>query len=406
MDNRRTIVRAGLLSALALAPALPLRRRRDTRPASAWPEAAVLMETSVPILAQRSDRVALRAPVGAGIPDPTGVGPGQVTCGTADGLLAGFWQRSPYEVTGFVWRAGVLRVLPQSSRPNAINKAGFLVGDIISRYSRQAFRWAYGQYQPLGYLGGTDELGGRWSQAAGINVRGQIVGTTSIGNGDRHAYIIAGDGMVDLGTLGGLTSEGVAINDLGQICGNSATATGRSYAFVWSNGHIYSIGALGGGGWSRAVGLNNRSQVVGTSEMSGGVSRAFLWERGRLRALPPLPGDQHTEAVGINDNGEILVRSIGAQTNAFVWFCGRSTRIASLGGRVDPAGIDAEGYVAGTATNAAGNDHAFRWHRGITTDLGTLGGAYSSAACITPSHTVGGGSAVAQGVPQAAFWTL
>ncbi len=117
--------------------------------------------------------------------------------------VAGSWQRTPYEVTGFVWRAGQLRVLPHSSHPNAISQPGILVGDIISRYSRQAFRWAYGNYQALGYLGGTDELGGRWSQATGINIRGQIVGTTSVSNGDRHAYLHTGAGMVDLGTLGG-----------------------------------------------------------------------------------------------------------------------------------------------------------------------------------------------------------
>ncbi len=404
MDDRRAFVRSGLLSALL--PALPLNRRRDAghRSSGTGGDDLVAAPSTIPL--RRTERVAARAPVGNAIPDPTGTGPGQVTCGNADGWMAGIWQRTPYEVTGFVWRAGQLRVLPHSSHPNAISQPGILVGDIISRYSRQAFRWAYGNYQALGYLGGTDELGGRWSQATGINIRGQIVGTTSVSNGDRHAYLHTGGGMVDLGTLGGPTSEGVALNDLGQVCGNSVTATGQSRAFVWSNGHIYNIGTLDSGTWSRTVGLNNRSQVVGTSESAGGLSRAFLWDRGRLRALAPLPGDQHSEAVGINDNGEVLVRSVGVRINAFVWWRGQSTRVAGLGGRLDPAGIDGGGYVSGTATNAAGNDHAIRWCRGTTTDFGTLGGAYSSASCITSAHTVGGSSAVASGVPQAVFWTL
>ncbi|MCL9759645.1 HAF repeat-containing protein [Frankia sp. AiPa1] len=402
------LVQMGLLSALT--PALPVGRGRGVHPASSGPGDAGAHRPDAAfaaVPARQSDDAAARRPLaGTGIADPTGLGPGLVTCGTADGLVAGFWQRSPYEVTGFVWRAGALRVLPWSSRPNAINGSGILVGDIISRYSRQAFRWAWGTYQALGYLGGTDQLGGRWSQATDINMHGRIVGTTSIGNGDRHAYILAGSGMVDLGTLGGPTSEAVAINDLGQICGNSVNAAGQTRAFTWSNGHLYNIGTLDGGTWSRAAGLNNQGQVVGTSEIAGGLSRAFRWDCGRLCSLDPLPGDQYSEAVGISENGEILVRSIGTQINAFVWCRGHSTRIASLGGRVDPAGIDAMGYVAATAVNAAGNDHAIRWHQGVTTDLGTLGGLYSSASCVTPAHTVGGSSATASGVPRAAFWTL
>ncbi len=92
--------------------------------------------------AVRGKRPAPRT-VATSIPDPTGVGPGQLTCGTGDGTVAGFWQRSAYEVGG-------------------------LVGDIVSHYTAQAFRWARGTCQPLGYLGGTDELGGDYSYASTI----------------------------------------------------------------------------------------------------------------------------------------------------------------------------------------------------------------------------------------------
>ncbi|MCM3922936.1 HAF repeat-containing protein [Frankia sp. AiPs1] len=400
----------GLVSALR--PALPVGRSPgDTRSGSRSDAALAgagdreAAAAVIPVQPAAGVRPVPRAAATA-IPDPTGVGPGQVTCGAVDGLVAGFWQRSAYEVAGFVWRAGVPQVLPQSSRPNAINDSGVVVGDIVSHYTRQAFRWAHGSHQPLGYLGGTDELGGRWSQAVGVNVRGRIVGTTSVAGGDRHAYLWADNTMTDLGTLGGSSSEGVAVNDQEQVCGNSVTATGQSHAFLWSRGRITDVGTLGGS-WSRAAGLNARGQVAGTSEIAGGQSRAFLWERGAMRDLGVLSGDQQSEAVGINDNGEILVRSIGTQINAFVWSRGRRTPITGFGLRVDPGGISARGYVCGTALNVAGNDHAIRWYRGTTTDLGTLGGDYSFAAAITGAQTVVGSSAVAGAfVPQAVLWTL
>ncbi|WP_261559879.1 HAF repeat-containing protein [Frankia tisae] len=400
----------GLLSALT--PALPLGRGHEgnlsrSRSGVVLAEATGLdgKPAAIPPPPPRGKWPAPRAPA-TSIPDPTGVGLGQLTCGTVDGMVAGFWQRSVYEVGGFVWRAGRLRVLPQNSRPAAINGSGVVVGDMVSHYTAQAFRWARGTHQPLGYLGGTDELGGRWSRAAGINARGQIVGTTSVRGGDRHAYIWANNAMTDLGTLGGLSSEAVAVNEAGQICGNSVTATDQSRAFVWSNARIYDLGTLGGS-WSRAVGLNTKGQVVGASEMADGRSRAFLWERGALRDLGVLPGDQQSEAVGINDSGEILVRSIGAETTAFVWYRGRRSAVAGFGRRVDPGGINAQGYVCATALNTTGNDHAIRWRGGVTTDLGTLGGDYSYASAITAAATVLGSSAVAGAfVPQAVFWTL
>ncbi|WP_041939321.1 MULTISPECIES: HAF repeat-containing protein [Frankia] len=411
MENRRAFVQAGLLSALT--PALPVSRIRNSFP-SRLRSGAVLDgvagrgggPATLPAQPSARERTGPQALAATAIPDPTGVGPGQVVCGNVDGLVAGFWQRSAFEVGGFVWRAGVLRVLPQSSRPTAINESGVVVGDLVSHYTRQAFRWAHGRHQPLGYLGGTDELGGRWSQAAGVDARGRIVGTSSVAGGDRHAYLWADNVMTDLGTLGGPSSEGVAVNDHGQVCGTSATATGQNHAFVWSDGRIHDVGTLGGG-WSRAVGLNARGQVAGTSETVGGGSRAFLWERGVLRDLGVLSGDQQSEAVGINDNGEILVRSIGTEINAFVWSRGRRTRITGFGLRVDPGGISARGYVCATALNTAGNDHAIRWYQGTTTDLGTLGGDYSFAAAITGAQTVVGSSAVAGAfVPQAVIWTL
>src|SRR6476661_6966930 len=71
-------------------------------------------------------------------------------------------------------------------------------------------------------LGGGFETNGGFSQANGINNRGQVVGEASAVAGTTHAFLYSHGQRQDIGTLGGIFSQAFGINDSGQIVGLSA----------------------------------------------------------------------------------------------------------------------------------------------------------------------------------------
>jgi probable HAF family extracellular repeat protein len=81
------------------------------------------------------------------------------------------------------------------------------------------------------------DLGGGFSSASGINIKGQVVGISRTNLGDGHierAFLWqSGQGMKDLGTLGGDNSGAAAINDKGQVVGESQTSSGDFHAVLW-----------------------------------------------------------------------------------------------------------------------------------------------------------------------------
>ncbi|WP_308301305.1 HAF repeat-containing protein [Frankia sp. Mgl5] len=328
--------------------------------------------------------------------------PGRVVCSDRSGLCAGYWQSSPYGVVGFLWRGGRLQQLPGGSRPTAINEHGVIIGDIIGRYDRQAFSWVDGKWQPLGFLGGTDTIGGWTSSAAAVNTFGVIVGTSSTDSGNSHAYRLTAGRMQDLGALGGSYSSAAAINDSGLVVGSSQRQYGSTHAFAWSNGKIRDLGTLGGSE-SQAVAVNNAGQIIGSSLTAAGAWHAFLWQRGHMTDLGVLPGDGVSEAVALTSRGEVLVRSTGAHPRGFLWSAGRRIELGPAASGFDPVGLNERGLVAGTMSTPSG-PHAATWYRGTLTDHGTLGGPYSDVAAVTAGNMLVGSATTADLFPHAAVW--
>ncbi|WP_462189063.1 enoyl-CoA hydratase-related protein, partial [Frankia sp. CcWB2] len=338
-------------------------------------------------------------PAGVGIPGPGS--PGWLTSGNSRGLYAGYWVSGAYSTTGFLWRDGTVHVLNGSTAPKTVTEDGVVIGDFVSHYDRQAFRLEHRNPQPqrLGYLGGTQTAGGYSSTAAAVNCAGVIVGTSTTNAGTFHAFRWADSHLQDLGTLGGPGSSAVAVTSAGAIAGSSDTAAGPSHAFLWRRGTLHDLGTLGGPS-SSAVAANDAGQIVGYSDTADGHTHAFRWERGRLIDLGTLPGDTDSSAIGINNVGQVLVRSRGSSSRAFVWQHGQRATISVPTGDLEVTAINDRGTVAGTA-----NGHAFRWRNGRFTDLGTLGGPYSYASAITPTDVVLGSSVPADSpIPLATFW--
>ncbi len=165
------------------------------------------------------------------------------------------------------------------------NKGQVVVTSTVGNGPENAFRSApNGPINPatdnLGFLGGFI------SSANGINNKGQVVGSSQTASGDTHAFRTAPNSPInpstdDLGTLGGMFSSATGINNKGQVVGSSQTASGDTYAFRTApnspiNPSTDDLGTLGGM-FSSATGINKSGQVVGSSAIASGETHAFLY---------------------------------------------------------------------------------------------------------------------------------
>jgi probable HAF family extracellular repeat protein len=192
----------------------------------------------------------------------------------------------------------------------AINHDGTVVGSAkIADDNWRAFSYSNGAMANLGSLPSTVKV---FSFGHAINDIGQIGGSSTAGEftapeNPQHAFLRRTSGkMIDLGTFGGQYSEAFGINDKGELVGVAATAELHfDNAFLYSGGVLHDIGNLGGG-YAEAFGINNKSQVVGRS---GGSTpfRGFLYQKGSMVALDTLvdPAWTITEARAINDASQI-----------------------------------------------------------------------------------------------------
>ncbi len=262
---------------------------------------------------------------------------------------------------------GALGVDHPKSSAVAINAHGQIVGS--SSYGNgshtHAFLWQAGKMRDLG--AGT--------VAVAINDSGQVAV-----NGVPHAFLWENGKRTDLGVLGaGNYTEASAMNDRGQIVGSSGTESG-SNPFLWQNGKMSDLGTLGRAGgvaiWPKASAINERGQVVGTSQTRSRNPVAYLWQNGRMRNL----GGWRSAAIAINDRGVIVGRS---GEHAFKWENGKMTDLGTLGGtRSAATAINNRGQIVGWSEVASGAEHAFLWQKGKMIDLGTLGAVSSDAVAI------------------------
>jgi probable HAF family extracellular repeat protein len=87
--------------------------------------------------------------------------------------------------------------------------------------------------------------------------------------------------IADLGTLGGTFSEARGINSRGQVVGYSETIAGQFSsirAFLWEKGEMIDLGSVSGGR-SFAFDINSRGQIVGSSLTDSGEFHAVIWTK-------------------------------------------------------------------------------------------------------------------------------
>ena len=257
-----------------------------------------------------------------------------------------------------------------------INDLGQLVGasGISSTGLRTGFVWDKGVATPL------TAAGGKSMEPTGINRSGQIAGYYQ--DGPRLLAAVYDHGAVtELPALPNFTNTAampLAINDAGVVAGSSVL-TNQSRAVFWSNGVLSILAGLPGTGASWAQAINVWGNTAGaaqsnTSAMASG--RAVAWENGRVWDLGTLPGGSVSSASALNDYGQVAGVSDGpdAGSRPFYFTEGQRYDIGLLPGMVrgSAAAMNNMSQVVGAMEDIRDNSRAFLYRGGQLEDLNAL----------------------------------
>lgn len=264
----------------------------------------------------------------------------------------------------------------------AINDRAQIVGICSAGGQGRAFLWEKGKMQPLPVLPGFGPLS-LWPCA--INNQGTIIGTDFGPNLDtRRAFVYRHGVIQDLGTPPGEYSEAAGINDRNQIVGTSYSVVVKNggqhlidnpYSFLWNPATGLHKLSLRDNNWGGGVSaINNAGQIVGAS-MTLGVANtkskrdtlppqkrlsegnifpyaATIWRNGKMKSIAP-PQAWNSSCIAINEQGDIL-GSMSLYPEANESF---TTRLKQL---------------EGIQTAMRHSLRYFLWHHGQVQDLGEM----------------------------------
>lgn len=243
--------------------------------------------------------------------------------------------------------------------PHAINDSGAVVGVLTAN-------WNYSTHGGFIYKDGVTRTLPTWSDCdrpEAIGPSGAIAGVEQCA-GERQ--LLAWDSA---GAVPRLLSDArdpviIGVNARGDILTNFGDMLATVRAVMWRNDVPHDLGHLNGSvpkPRTRASAWNSRGQIVGMSNVvqvwantdRHDFFRPFLWEDGVMRdlgVLAPTP-------------------------------CGYGFAITDCSWAV-ATGINADGVVVGSSTDAEGRTRAFIWEHGVMRDLGVFPGRWTSAVAI------------------------
>jgi probable HAF family extracellular repeat protein len=237
-------------------------------------------------------------------------------------------------------------------------------------------------------------LGGTRSYAAGINARGDIVGSSTFaGDSATHAFLYQRrhGRMIDLDPRGAGRSSGAwAINDRGRVVGDIAAGGDAFHAALFVRGRIVDLGTPMGLPGATAIAINHAGDVLIQVEVGYAFAEGFLLHHGQTVALPIQSAwglNNRRQAVG-SVGPALLQRAVVVSGNTVTdptqgIGAGFSTVATAINARGDVAG----GYVPSDGSTGG----AFLERDGVLTDLGGLpGGAFTVALALNSRDQVVG----------------
>jgi hypothetical protein len=200
-------------------------------------------------------------------------------------------------------------------------------------------------FTPVDFPGATD------TRLFGINAHNDAVGAYLDASGNPHGFCMKAGAFTSVEPAGAVLSQARAINDAGTVAGYYIEDTGAMHGFVFKNGQITSFDVTGAV-HSQVLGINNRGDIVGAYDTGDiNTSIGFVWRNGRFTSFE-VPGSAPgtTAAFGINDEGQVVGTYSDAQGNSYGFLrIGGTYRAIDLppGGGTLATGINEDGRVVG-----------------------------------------------------------
>jgi probable HAF family extracellular repeat protein len=204
-----------------------------------------------------------------------------------------------------------------------------------------------------------------YTDAVGINNRGEIVGSFMDAQGRLHGFVLRRGTFttLDFPAQGATNTVAKGINDRGEVAGFYVINGDSIHGFVWDRGKFTQVDAPNAN-ITYLHGINNRGQVVGHSRRDlFALARGFLWNDGDFRFLD-IPGvllaGQRTETMGLNDRGQVVgsFQSGGVDHGFVIDSRGVSQiDIGPMGSRA--TGINNNGHIVGSYRDPQQVEHGF-----------------------------------------------
>jgi probable HAF family extracellular repeat protein/beta propeller repeat protein len=251
-----------------------------------------------------------------------------------------------------------------------INLFGQIVGGSGSNTARMDHALLWNGKLPPDCLGALGDF--EFSEARGLNDRGQVVGECRNYAGLRRGFLWFIDDYDNKVILGSWEGEGAwssanAINNLGQIVGGGGNDPGEEHAVLWVNDTMQPLNELGNS--SSANDINDNAQIVGWSTIGGGgMPHAVLWTDGTITDLHEdylkavHPNAIYSYATAINDAGQVVgfyYTSEAYGVGSFLYADGKMRLLQTACDRVTYADdINNSGQIVGCRGGYVAGDYA------------------------------------------------